>query len=140
MQALPVAEGFYNWKDFSEENILLIKEMMNRSFEDIDEEAEEMGWCWFDDWEEKTDEVKKMAMEVRKQLKNAPKLIPIYGHRYMPIVEGENIPIFSIYGIDLIYYGGNIEEYFEIEFGDKDQDTIDFENIRKIPFWSDIVS
>ncbi|WP_054743173.1 hypothetical protein [Cellulosilyticum ruminicola] len=52
----------------------------------------------------------------------------------MPMVEGENIPIYSIHDVDGIYYGGNLEEYFDIEFGQKDQRAIDFEHLRMIPF------
>lgn len=56
------------------------------------------------------------------------------------MVEGENIPIFSIYGSDIIYYGENLEDYFDVEFGDKDQSDMDFENLRYIPFWASITS
>jgi len=33
----------------------------------------------------------------------------------------------------------NLEEYFKVEFGDKRQEDISFEDITRIPFWSDIM-
>lgn len=50
----------------------------------------------------------------------APKLVPIYSHRYMPfITEDDNIPVFSIMQSDIIYYGENLISYLEVEFGFK---------------------
>lgn len=65
--------------------------------------------------------------------------MPIYAHRYMPMVLDENPPIISIHDIDIIYYGEDLEDYFNIEFGKKTQDRIEFQNITPIPFWSDIM-
>jgi hypothetical protein len=50
-------------------------------------------------------------------MKKVPKLIPIYGHRYVPTVNGvDNPSIFSVYQTDVIYYGIDLENYFRIEF------------------------
>lgn len=72
-------------------------------------------------------------------MKKAPKLIPIYSHRYMPMIDNENPPIISIHGSDVIYYGEDLQDFFKVEFGEKDQNTIKFENINTIPFWTDIM-
>ena len=44
-------------------------------------------------------------------------LIPVYLHRYVPcypdIIE---VPVFSVYQTDIIYYWYNLEDYFKIEF------------------------
>ena len=77
------------------------------------------------------------ATEVKNRLKNAPKLVPIYAHRYMPVISSENPPVISIHGADIIYMGENLVEYFNIEFGDRRQDTI--KSIIPIPFWTDIM-
>ncbi len=52
MTVLPVSRGFYNWRNFEEDNIRFIKMVMNRPIEDVCELAEEIYWC--DDWGEKT--------------------------------------------------------------------------------------
>ena len=48
-------------------------------------------------------------------------------------------PVFSLHGTDIIYYGGYLEQYLEIEFGMKTHDEIQFDKIKKVPFWSDIL-
>ena len=54
--------------------------------------------------------------EVREALKEALKLLPIYGHRYMPMILQKDPPIISIHDVDIIYYGENLEDYFNIEW------------------------
>lgn len=48
-------------------------------------------------------------------------------------------PIISIHGVDIIYYGKNLEDYFDIEFGTKNQAEMEFDDITPIPFWSEIM-
>lgn len=57
----------------------------------------------------------------------------------MPIVLDENPPVISVHNIDLIYYGENLDDYFDIEFGKKEQNTIKLKKITPISFWSDIM-
>lgn len=137
MTALPVSNGFYNWRDFSDDNVDYIKRAIERPKSDIYNMAEEVYWC--DDWGEEPDNERIIAEEVRKRLAKAPKLIPLYGHRYMPIILNNNPPIISIHGVDIIYYGKNVEDYFKVEFGEKKQDLIDFQNIEHISFWSELM-
>lgn len=82
--------------------------------------------------------IEKYKEEVRKRLKKAPKLIPVYAHRYMPMLDNDP-PILSIHDTDVIYYGENLENYLEIEFGDKDQRSINIKIIEPVQFWSDII-
>lgn len=64
---------------------------------------------------------------VRDKLSYAPKLIPIYTHRYMPMIDEKNNPIFSIHGVDVICYGTRIDEYFQIEFGEKNKNQLNIQ-------------
>lgn len=137
MLALPVSKGFYNWRNIQDDNVRFIKKVINKPLSDIRNMAGEVYWC--DDWGEEPDDEKIILEEVIARLKEAPKLVPIYAHRYIPIVLDENPPVISIHDIDIIYYGENLEDYFNIEFGKKTQDKIQFQNITPIPFWSDIM-
>lgn len=98
MTILPVLKGFYNRRDTSRDNIDYIKKIINKPFKGIDDLAEEVFGC--DDWGEEPDDVRELAKEVRKRLYNEPKLVPIYGHRYMPIINAKDIPIISVHGVD----------------------------------------
>ncbi len=88
--------------------------------------------------DEPEDEAKRVAF-IRGKIPDAPRLIPIYSHRYMPLCSLENYPVLSVHGVDVIYYGGNLEEYFNIEFGDQKQSSLDIAHIEYVPFWSDLM-
>lgn len=137
MIVLPISKGFFNWRNLEQDNVMFIKKVINRPIEDVDELAEDVYWC--DDWGEEPENEMDIALIVRERLKSAPKLIPVYEHRYIPMIIEDNPPIISIHDIDIIYYGQNLEDYFKVEFGGKEQSEIEFENINPIPFWSDIM-
>ena len=82
---------------------------------------------------------RKSRVSFKYKSTNAPILLPIYGHRYMPVSSVDNPPVISVHGIDIIYYGQDLEDYFEVEFGAKEQEAICFENIQPISFWTDII-
>lgn len=134
--ALPVSKGFYNWRDFKPANVQYIKDSINRPFKDIYELANEVYWC--DEWGDEPNESER-ADAIRERLRKAPALIPIYLHRYIPTINLEPTPIFSIHDTDIIYYGENLKSYFEIEFGNKKQSDINFAIIKDVPFWSDLL-
>ena len=137
MIALPISNGFYNWRNFQDVNVEFIKTIINQPYSDIYNMAKEVYRC--EDWGEEPEDEMIYLKEVRKRLKKAPKLVPIYAHRYMPIVLDENPPVISVHNVDLIYYGENLDDYFDIEFGKKEQNTIKLQKITPISFWSDIM-
>ncbi|BCN29040.1 hypothetical protein [Anaeromicropila herbilytica] len=134
--ALPVSKGFYNWRDLRPANVQYIKDVMKIPFNDIYELADEVYWC--DEWGEEPNESERVEV-VRTMLKKAPALIPIYSHRYIPSINLEPTPVFSIHDTDVIYYSENIESYFETEFGIKDHSDISYDIIKHVPFWSDLL-
>lgn len=85
----------------------------------------------------KIQETDQRAIErARKEYEKAPLLSPIYSHRYIPAIPYEaNNPIFSIRQTDIIYYG----TYFMVEFNLMQQQNLDFEQIKEVPFWSKLV-
>ncbi|WP_417377529.1 SMI1/KNR4 family protein [Gimesia sp.] len=108
---------------------------------------------WLDEWGKKPD-VLQAAMEVaHRYVSQAPTLIPVYGHRYIPAAPREaGNPVFSVHQTDIIYYGQNLWDYFEQEFGEHEEGWYAGERYaefteaqyvaahRDIPFWSRLVS
>jgi hypothetical protein len=134
--ALPVSDAFYNWRNFDESNIQKIQEMLNWPLEGVLFVLEENNY-WDDSWGEKPINLSEAKQKCTEEMQKVPKLIPICGHRYIPIVKGiDNPPIFSVYQTDVIYYGIDLENYFRIEFGFLSWDVIRYVEIVKIPFWS----
>ncbi|RDY26896.1 hypothetical protein [Lachnotalea glycerini] len=134
---LPISKGFYNWRNNSSENIKYIKEIINTPVMELSENTDDIDWC--EEWGEEPTEIEKRRKIINEKLRSAPKIIPIYSHRYLACIETKQNPIFSICGTDVVYYGENLLSYFEIEFGSKEYNTMNYENISYIPFWSDMI-
>lgn len=138
--ALPISASFYNWRNFEEANVRIIKDMLNWPLEGVLFDVEE-NYFWDDSWGEKPTDAIEAEKKCIEEMKKVPTLIPIYKHRYIPIVKDiDNPPIFSVYQTDVIYYGIDLENYFQIEFDflpwEVINDAIDKEEIIIIPFWN----
>lgn len=134
-KVLPISVGFYNWRDFSDDNIKYIHAVMQEPFNNLRESIKDIYWCekWGEEFNKKEQE--KIIFE---KINNAPKLIPIFSHRYIPIIDAKESPIISIRGIDVICYGENLNRYLFNEFvANKPIDLVN--SIEYIPFWSDIM-
>ncbi len=114
--ALPISKSFYNWRNFNEANVKKIKDMIKWPLEGVLFDLENNNF-WDDNWGEKPLDLLYAKQKCIEEMQKVPKLIPIYGYRYIPIMnEVDEPPIFSVYQTDVIYYGINLENYFRIEF------------------------
>lgn len=94
---------------------------------------------WWPDWGERPATPGERAEVLRDALGKVSRLIPLYGHRFLPETPCEaGNPVFSMHGIDTIYYGWNLETYFSCEFRPCDPIWVDPIQVRPkhIPFWS----
>ena len=136
---LPISNGFVNWRDNTEKNVNSIFERLNRPLEGMLFDIEHNSF-WYGGWG-----VKPLGLYEAKELckikyLEVPTLIPIYSHRYVPAYTQEyGNPIFSVHQTDIIYYGENLEEYFKVEFNDKFHSEMNYEKIKHIKFWTEIV-
>lgn len=136
---LPVSNGFYNWRDFTEANIEKIKNVINAPMEGLLFDIEYNDF-WVENWGKVVDDnIETQKQRFLEKYYEAPKLIPIYSHRYMPDINKKNIPILSVMQSDIIVYGRNLEEYLEKEFIVSNKIKIDNDNY-DIEFWSDIIN
>jgi len=135
--ALPVSDSFVNWRDTSKENIEAVRSRLERPFSDLRESVLDIEWN--DDWGEEPSDIKVKRSHILKRIDGAPRLIPIYSHRYIVSSLSRQSPVLSIYGIDVIYYGENLRSYFEIEFGERDSSDIQMDRVSPVPFWSDLL-
>lgn len=136
MLNVPISNGFYNWRDTSKDNVEYVNKIIDLPFEGIFNKADEVYWS--DSWGVEPDE-NIYLYSVREKLKKAPRLVPVYSHRYIPIIPEINPPVLSIHGVDIICYGIDLEEYIDIEFGNKKQSSIQFDKVPYIDFWSEIM-
>ncbi|BDU49486.1 hypothetical protein [Haliovirga abyssi] len=135
---LPVSKGFINWRNSDPEYIKTIKERLSWPYEGIIFDIKNNKF-WIEEFGEEPTEIDEKIRKFSEYFKKVPKLIPIYGHRYIPIEPyEENNPIISVYQTDIIFYGENLFDYFKIEFGKKNYE-VDYNKVKKIRFWSEVV-
>jgi len=97
---------------------------------------------WINSWGDKPTAYEEKEIIAKQKYLTFPKLIPIYSHRYIPMEPmDEGNPVFSVYQMDIVYYGYDLATYFSNEFHFKL--PINFEKVEKpksIRFWSNWVS
>ena len=131
---LPIGECFPVWNDFSEENVKQIREMIKFPIKALRSDVE--NWFWLDSWGDQPESREEELAVFDSIAERAPKMIPIYGHRYMPALDGA--PVISTVGSDSIYYGYTLEKYLKYEFlGIKDGFVSG--KVKKVPFWSNLI-
>ena len=92
--------------------------------------------AWLPEWGERPDELASQLSVARAQLEQAPRLVPIFGHRYMPAEPTDaGNPVFSVYQVDIIHYGVDLEDYLNVEFLGRPHGKWTREP-RNIRFWS----
>jgi hypothetical protein len=136
---LPVSKSFCNWRNTQEENVQRIKDLLDMPIQGLIFDLETNDF-WCDDWGEKPIDIRDARCILLEKYNEAPPMIPIYGHRYIPFVPNEiDIPVFSIMQSDIIYYGTDLISYLEIEFDFKQYSELVQEKIRHVDFWSDLL-
>ena len=123
----------YDWTDDR-----AIRRALDWPFESLRHSVEN-GRLWWSEWGRLPSTARAREETLREIVSGAPKLIPLIAHRYLPEQPHESgNPVFSIYGIDAIYYGANLNDYFEREFTGWNNKPWPAQ-IRYIPFWSELV-
>lgn len=137
--ALPSGDKSPNWRDFSESNVHSLRTRLRWPLDGMLFDVEHNSF-WHPSWGSKPDNVAAAKEICIQECGSVPTLIPIYSHRYIPSTPMEaGNPVFSVYQTDIIYYGENLEEYLMVELGDKPYNAIEFDRIKRIPFWTELV-
>ncbi len=99
----------------------------------------EKNHLWLERWRKRPGTLPAALDIARKDFQTWPKLLPIYGHRFLaaePCHSGN--PVFSIMQTDIIYYGADLADYLLHEFVDRDYAPhTQAQKIRRIEVWSD---
>lgn len=128
--ALPISiknTKFPKWNDFSPNNISYISQLIIAPYQWLKQDIDR-GF-WLSKWGRKT---------IDELLENAPKLIPIYSHRYVPMLNHADPPVISTVGRDTVYYGGSLKDYLFREFCDGNT-AFEIMKMPYIPLWNDIL-
>ena len=95
---------------------------------------------WHPSWGQRPARRSTALRTARRHLAQAPKMIPVYEHRYLPAGRGTyGHPVLSIYQTDIIVYGTDLAEYILSE----SQGWFISPNWTPppmVPFWSDFLT
>jgi hypothetical protein len=94
---------------------------------------------WLPSWGQRPADTGEALRAARQHLDRVPKMIPVYGHRYLPAGRGTyGHPVLSIYQTDIIFYGTDLADYVSCEFS-RWFISADWTPPPMVPFWSDFL-
>jgi hypothetical protein len=96
---------------------------------------------WHDSWGDRPLDVAAALTIAQRQLAEAPTLVPVYAHRYLPAGRGTSgHPVLSMWQTDVIYYGTDLADYMHREFDDtRRQVDASWAPKATVPFWRDLL-
>jgi hypothetical protein len=128
-------KGFPNWRDFESTELHAQVEWPSRG---VLFDVRESGF-WLDAWGRRPNAVDDAVEVASLALVSAPKLIPLYGHRYIceePHASGN--PIVSVWQTDVMYYGSDLANWVDNEFFR--ESPLHFSTTpTDVPFWSGLI-
>jgi hypothetical protein len=131
---LPMSDGFPDWRNGTRDEL---QEWLDLPRDGILFDVQHSGF-WLPEWGDRPTKFEDAAAVVRRLLKDAPRLIPVYQHRMMPDrphLEGN--PVFSVHQTDIICYGCDLRDYFLHEFLCVNLGwwPVFVDSVREIEFW-----
>lgn len=129
-----LAQG-YDWvRDKAE-----IRRMLEWPLEGLLFDVENDG-LWWPEWGPRPEKSKSRKTIVAEVVAKAPRLIPLFGHRFIPETPNESgNPVFSVYQSDVVVYGRDLEDYVRNEFI-SGPGRMSAGPVKTIPFWSEMVA
>jgi hypothetical protein len=97
---------------------------------------------WDPSWGERPTETDQALEIARRELARVPKLIPVYGHRFLPAGRRTSgHPVLSVHQTDIICYGTDLVDYIHREFGPASRTSAaeDWNPQATVPFWRDLI-
>lgn len=133
--ALPVGERWVDWRGGSHSELEgrlswptggVVFDVHNNGF-------------WPGSWGARPSDPLSAEAVARTRMSQVPKLVPIYGHRYMLAAPAPYASaVLSVMQTDVIYYGDDLVDYVAHEFNVSPLQPAKT-RLQHIPFWSDLV-
>jgi hypothetical protein len=94
------------------------------------------NFLWYEGWGPRPGAAEAAVAAARFSLLTAPRMIPLYSHRYLPAAQPGH-PVLSIYQTDVVVYGNDLDDWLHREFGLGASAA----SLRRptVPFWRDLV-
>lgn len=122
--------------DWNDDNA--IRALLAWPYEGLLFDVEENG-LWWPEWGNRPDTAEERSEVLRNVIERAPRLIPVFSHRYVPATPCKaGNPVFSVYQSDVIHYGADLTDYIDREENGWNCRPWP-EAVREIEFWSELV-
>ncbi|MGW0589813.1 hypothetical protein [Streptosporangium sp. NPDC002607] len=94
---------------------------------------------WPTAWGDRPDSPEAAAERAQSHLAGVPRMVPVYGHRFLPEGRGGfGHPVLSMWGSDIIYYGVDLLDYINQEFEEPRPEHPESRALQAtVPFWRD---
>ncbi len=94
---------------------------------------------WHPAWGRRPDTPEAAVATARRFLEEAPRMVPVYAHRFLPAGRGTfGHPVLSMWGTDIICYGADLLHYVDREFEEPRPELPDHRPPQAtVPFWRD---
>jgi hypothetical protein len=95
---------------------------------------------WHDTWGRRPAGRDDAVATARVMLARVPRLVPVYGHRFLPAGRGTaGHPVLSVVQTDIIFYGADLVDYIRQEFGGPGTDRTEQRRApaAAVTFWRD---
>jgi hypothetical protein len=148
--ALCEEPSFHDWIHGGDSIHDALEQVINGLVFDVEHDV-----LWPESWGTKPNTTEEREQRVGELVAAAPKLIPVYEHRFLmgePCQAGN--PVLSIHQSDIIVYGSDLRDYFLIEFADEilaltpdERDAVtaaksrisDISRYESLPFWGGLL-
>jgi hypothetical protein len=95
---------------------------------------------WSTTWGPRPGGLSARMEAARRVLAQAPAMVPVYGHRYLPGGRGgHGHPVLSMWGTDIICYGADLADYVDQEFGGRGLQLPAEPWSPTVPFWRELL-
>ncbi|MGW0197289.1 hypothetical protein [Nonomuraea sp. NPDC003201] len=96
--------------------------------------------AWLSSWGAQPKDKAEALRIAGDALARAPKLIPLYAHRFLPGGRGTSgSQVLSIWGTDIISYGRDLAEYVTNDFHPRDGDAEPWEQGDAVAVWGEFL-
>ncbi|MFI8765222.1 hypothetical protein ACIGN6_09895 [Streptomyces sp. NPDC053792] len=130
-------QGSPEWPDWRNDSPEDLAERLARPVEGVLFDVEHKRF-WHPVWPSRPAETSDALRVARAELASVPRLVPVYGHRYLPGTAGAyGHPVLSVWQTDIIIYGDDLAGYLRHEFtGCTSGPTTRTRTRTTVDFWS----
>jgi hypothetical protein len=132
---LPAGRRWVDWRDGNRDEL---RERLAWPVEGVLFDVEQTDF-WYAGWGPRPDDTVQAVATARALLLTAPRLVPVYSHRFLPAGHGASgHPVLSVMQTDVVCYGADLLDYLKAEFGTTGPSTTPCRST--VDFWSRLVA